>query len=188
MLRSQSLLLSLSLVLAFTSICSGQPPRGDVFAGYSFTRQGNSNFHGWNAAVVGNYNDWFGIAVDMSGHYVSQDGVIQAIPVTTDRHLYALRAGPRFKFPAFRKLTPFAQALLGGGYTRATSISRVMPGTQVSETKSRGFAAAIGFGFDYDLNDVVAFRILQADYSALRVPGDVWSGVRLSTGIVFKLD
>ncbi|HYR85981.1 MAG TPA: hypothetical protein VE422_17975 [Terriglobia bacterium] len=156
--------------------------------GYSFARQGSSSFNGWNAAVVGNYNHWFGIAVDVSGHYASQDGFVQAMPVVTSRHLYALRAGPRFKLPAFGKVAPFAQALLGGNYARATSNSKVMQETQVSEVKSRGFAAAVGFGFDYDLNDVAAFRILQADYSVLKGPGAARNGFRLATGIVFKFD
>jgi hypothetical protein len=188
MLRPRFLLPGSFLILTLIPICFGQSPRGELFMGYSFARAGNKGFNGWNVAVVGNYNDWFGIAVDVSGHYASQDGFVESVPVTTDHHLYALRAGPRFKLPAFRKLTPFAQALLGGNYIRATSNSKVTQGTQVSQVKSRGFAAAVGFGFDYDLSDAVAFRILQADYSVLRVPGGAWNGFRLATGIVFKFD
>ena len=188
MLRWQFAVLSLSLALAFACVCSAQPSRGELFTGYSFARQADLNFNGWNVAVVGNYNAWFGIAVDVSGHYLSNNDVIQAVPVTTNHHLYDIRAGPRFKFLPYRKLTPFAQGLLGGNFYRASSNSRVAPAMQVSEAKSRGFAAAIGFGFDYDLNDVVAFRLLQADYSIVRVPGDALNGFRLAIGIVFKFN
>ena len=50
-----------------------------------------------------------------------------------------------------------------------------------------GFAAAVGGGADWHLNDTISLRIPQYDYSLMRISGGNSSGLRVSTGLVFKL-
>ncbi len=45
-------------------------PRAEVFGGYQFLHLYPSlNANGWNAAVNGNVNRWFGVTADFSGSY-----------------------------------------------------------------------------------------------------------------------
>jgi hypothetical protein len=47
-------------------------PGVEIFGGYQFTRfEDGPNAHGWNAALTGNLNSWFGVTADFSGVYPS---------------------------------------------------------------------------------------------------------------------
>ena len=46
-----------------------QTPRAEIFGGYSWARQGDVNIsQGWNGSIAGNFNRWFGVEADFSGH------------------------------------------------------------------------------------------------------------------------
>jgi hypothetical protein len=49
---------------------------GDVFIGYSLLNGDTfSHASGWEAALTGNFNDWFGLKADLGGNYKSIGGV-----------------------------------------------------------------------------------------------------------------
>jgi hypothetical protein len=57
-------------VLALPAPAQRDFPRAEAFAGYQFVHLNPSlNASGWNAAVNGNVNRWFGITADFSGVY-----------------------------------------------------------------------------------------------------------------------
>jgi len=164
------------LVVAALLCCAipafSQTPKAEIFGGYSFARQGDVNLNkGWNASVAGNFNRWFGIEGDFSGHY------------NTDMDMLTYRVGPKFSFRSEDNIvTPFAHFLVGGVRTKATNFS-------VSES-SNDLAGAVGGGIDIGKGRI-AVRVLQADYSVFRL-NDLFgasgtsNGLRLSTGIVFR--
>src|SRR6476660_8652312 len=49
---------------------------GDVFIGYS-RLNGDTLSHGsgWEAALTGNFKDWFGLKADLGGNYKSEAGI-----------------------------------------------------------------------------------------------------------------
>ena len=54
---------------------SGSAPKAEIFGGYQYTRfDGGVNANGWDTALTGNLNRWFGVAADFSGAYKSQNG------------------------------------------------------------------------------------------------------------------
>jgi hypothetical protein len=76
--KTRLLLVVMCAALA-SSACKGQeePIKGELFGGYQYTRIGGSggtNANGWNAALTGNVNRWFGVTGDFSGAYKSIGG------------------------------------------------------------------------------------------------------------------
>jgi len=52
------------------ALAQQETPSVEVFGGYQFSHFTPSiNANGWNAAVTGNVNRWFGITGDVSGSY-----------------------------------------------------------------------------------------------------------------------
>ena len=155
-------------------------PKAELFGGYSYLRvnpgQGVSgeNFPGgWHASIAGNFNNWFGIAGDFSGHYKK----IAGVRVNTHTFMF----GPRISYRKNEKFTPFAHVQFGGAHAGSGGSSE------------SAFAVAIGGGVDAKINDTFAFRVAQFDYALTRFDGPV-SGTkanqhnfRFSTGIVIRI-
>ncbi len=70
------LLLSIGSWAQKTHDMSHEGSSGDVFVGYSLLN-GDTLSHGsgWEAALTGNLNDWFGLKADLGGNYKSFGGV-----------------------------------------------------------------------------------------------------------------
>jgi opacity protein-like surface antigen len=133
-------------------------PKAEVFGGYSYVRAQGLNVNGWDAAVAGNVNDWFGVKADFGGYYKNGES------------LYSFLFGPQFSYRKDERVTPFVHTLFGG----------------VHATGDTSFAWAIGGGLDVKVADYVAVRIIQADYLGTRFGGTTQNNARLSFGIVFR--
>jgi opacity protein-like surface antigen len=161
-------------------------PKAEVFAGYSYVRinpgegmQGDNIPGGWHASVAGNFNSWFGIVGEFSGHYGNPDfgtGVGAEVNV----HTYTF--GPRVSYRGNEKVTPFAHVTFGGARVGGS-------GFGPSES---AFAMTFGGGVDVKVHEKVGIRLGQFDYILTRFEGPV-SGTtanqhnfRYSAGIVFR--
>ncbi len=81
--------------------------KAEVFGGYQYTRfDGGVNANGFNGALAGNLNHWFGVAADFSGAYKNVSGV--------DTKTYTYTFGPQVAMRRGGAFTPFAHALFGG--------------------------------------------------------------------------
>jgi len=148
------LLASLALPLAAQDF-----PKAEIFGGYQYTHfEGGVNANGWNAALAGNFNRWFGVAADFSGAYNS------------GQHVHTYMFGPVFSARS-DTVTPFAHALFGGASGGGTT----------------AFAMAFGGGVDVKVVDKVAVRLIQGDWLMFRSEGvTAKKNARISTGIVFR--
>lgn len=72
------------LVLSLVSICFIPPcaagsddfPKIQISGGYSFDHTRDANYtKGWDAELAANFNHWFGVVADFSGHYMSNEGL-----------------------------------------------------------------------------------------------------------------
>jgi len=97
---------------------------------------------------------------------------------------YSLRAGPQFTFIRNRCCTAFTHGLLGGTWVSSAGHAGLVTAT----IRESGFSAAVGPGLDLNINDNLAWRLFQADYSFFRIFGQASHGFRISTGIVLKFD
>ena len=140
---------------------------GDVFIGYSLLN-GDTLSHGsgWEAALTGNLNDWFGLKADLGGNYKSFGG--------GSAREYNILFGPQLSHPV-DKFNVFVHGLLG--------VSRLGFDHGPSST---GAGWVIGGGADYNLNSNFAIRPVQLDYHGAHVFGTNQKDARYSVGLVYR--
>ncbi|HKR02552.1 MAG TPA: outer membrane beta-barrel protein [Pyrinomonadaceae bacterium] len=166
----------IALLLLLRLQAAGQEtPRVEVFGGYSYA---GGNFHGWNASVTGNVNDWFGVVADFSGHYggsIDEDGFDER------QRAHSYLFGPRVSVRR-KRVTPFAHALFGASKLE-TDLSGFGQRFFFSDT---GFSFVVGGGLDVRVNDRVAVRAFQLDYLRTRFFGEAENHGRLAFGLVLR--
>jgi hypothetical protein len=156
-------------LLAASAAMAQEFPRVEAFGGYQYTNLDGTSVNGWNGAVTGNLNHWFGVTGDFSGAYKSASGV--------DFRNYTYTFGPTITSRRGQFLTPFAHALFGGFHTSASFAG-------ISGT-GNGFAMLIGGGMDVKVSNHLAVRPVQFDWAGFRANGGSSNNnFRYSGGIV----
>jgi hypothetical protein len=147
-------------------------PKAEIFGGYQYTRfDGGLNANGFDTAVAGNLNNWFGIAADFGAAYKSQSGV--------SFHNYTYTFGPQVSWRHNPKFTPFAH-FLAGGFRATASLSG-------SSASDNGFAMMFGGGVDVKATEHLALRGIQFDWLSLHSNGATDNNnMRISTGVLFR--
>ncbi len=150
------------LLVAVSAVAAHAAPKAEVFGGYQFTRfDGGPNASGWNAALTGNFNSWFGVTADFSGVY----------PSGINFHTYTFGPEISAHLPVVK---PFAHALFGGIRAAASGAS------------TNGFDMMLGGGVDAG-HGPFAWRVAQFDWMTVRFNGVTdKKNVRISTGIVLR--
>jgi opacity protein-like surface antigen len=220
----------LLVVVLFASIFAvGQEEKAEVFGGYQYTRMGTGTLNnaintsllpetnagaitaggnGFNFAVTGFVNKYFGITADISRSAgdisvnLANDGSFKATGrLTTTNFLFgptvAMRTG---------KINPYVHALFGishatlPGKIVATGVATPLDSGTLVDGNS--FAMAFGGGLDVKVAKHISVRLGQFDYLRTShsltndaatnffglpsAPSDTQNSLRYSTGIVFK--
>ena len=183
MFRRIALLLSLSLVFAFSA--SAQDSKADAYLGYQYTRQtygpGTSfNMNGGVGQIAVYPTKWFGIVGEVSGNAV---GNIHGF-TGSGGTLYSYMGGARFSF-RHGPLQPYVQGLFGAGQLDSTLQARL------GASSSTAYAMAIGGGLDLKVAHHFAYRLIQGDYFLTRFTNPLnarfsQNNFRLSTGLVLR--
>jgi outer membrane protein OmpA-like peptidoglycan-associated protein/opacity protein-like surface antigen len=172
-------------------------PKWELFGGYSFfdpatnvhgmlpggslsvASRLESNPRGIGASVTYNFNRWFGLTGDVSGHWDSNEtGVGRRID---DAAFYNLSAGPKLTFRSHYS-SLFLEALVGG--------HRLSPDLFQGDDR---FGFMLGGGLDVNVNRHFALRLIRGDYVFSNhhfgpdstVSSTDVRGVRLQSGVVF---
>jgi len=145
----------------------------------SYARQSGEDLFGGNFSFVVRKSERLGFVADLAVH--------ETIPFDTFT-ITTYRFGPRFYAPEKARMTAFGEILAGGTHARSSSTIFFFGGGSTTTTSpaSNGFALAAGGGLDLRIKPWFAWRIVEADYSMLRLAGDTSNGVRVDTGIVFR--
>jgi hypothetical protein len=151
---------------------SGSVPKAEIFGGYQYTRfDGGVNANGWDTALTGNLNRWFGVAADFSGAYKSQNGA--------SFNNYTYTFGPVISYRHYEAFTPFAH-FLAGGVRSSASFSGL-------STSDNGFAMMFGGGADVNVSRRLAVRAIQFDWLSLHSNGATDNNnMRISTGLLLR--
>jgi len=146
-------------------------PKGEFFGGYQYTRlEGGVNANGFDFAVTGNFNNWFGITGDFGAAYKSEGGV--------SFNNYTYTFGPQLALRANKAYTPWVHALIGGDHASASFAG--------ASGSGNGLAVLAGGGVDININRYAAFRG-GADWMMVHSNGATSSkNFRMPIGIVFK--
>ncbi len=160
----------LSLALTVTAAAQN-PPKFEVFGGYSFLRVDTEgvtggtfgadaalklNYNGWAAAAQYNLKKWVGVTADLSGHYgtpVTIPGV--ALPSANS---FTYLFGPTVYHQASHA-RPFVHFLVGGN--RVSVGSSATTGSGVTDS---GFSFALGGGLDLKITKHISIRPGQGDW------------------------
>lgn len=148
-----------------------EAPKAELYAGYDYVRvtahSASLNFNGGSGQFAYNANNWLGVVGDLGGYYTGNGftgGIIS--------YLF----GPRINLLGHGKVTPFAQALLGGAHS-------------IDIAPQNAFAMAVGGGVDIKISEHFAIRPIQAEYFLTRFtdgPSNQQNNFRFSAGIVFR--
>jgi len=172
-------------------------PKWELYGGYSFFYPGTdvhgllpggvlpvssfveSNPRGVGASVTYNFNRWFGLTADGSGHWgSSENGAGNRID---DAAFYSASMGPKLTFRS-HYFSPFAEALVGW---------HSLDSDLFQSDNRFGFMA--GGGLDLNLNRNFALRLFRGDFvfsnhqfgPGATVPATDVRGVRAQSGVVF---
>ena len=160
------------LMALFSLAAVAQESKAEVFGGYQYSRLDGSGLNGWNAAVTGNVNNWFGVTGDFSGGYTTESGV--------SFHNYTYTFGPTISSPRSQTFRLFAHGLFGGFHDSASFSGFSASGS--------GFAMMFGGGVDAKIKPRMSVRVGQFDWMSFRANGSTANNnFRYSAGLVFHL-
>ena len=195
-----ALLCGFVLLFSVSARAQEEIPKAEVFAGYSYIR-GNAGFgipefnmHGGSASFSYDPNSWLGIVGDFGGYHTGDIG-----GVSVDGNIYSYLFGPKIAFRRGR-WTPFVQTLFGGAHVSGSAA--VMSGVRAGRVRPQGspgfivsgsenaFAMAVGGGIDVNATNLIAIRLVQAEYFMTRFgvvnSSDTQNNIRVSVGVVFR--
>jgi opacity protein-like surface antigen len=185
-MRKFLLIVCLLALPVMPSMAQDKPPRYEVFGGYGNIRPegGQANLNGWHASVAANMNNWFGVAMELSGQYGTQtlsvtNSLGQITQVKAHADFHSLGFGPRFTYRKNERLSPFAHVLFGlarGNWKRPA----IVAGEETS------FGLAVGGGMDTKLTNHLAFRLIQAEYVRTHFSVKAEKSLRIATGLLFS--
>jgi opacity protein-like surface antigen len=171
------------------SAASNNTPRAEVSIGYSYVRARTVNptafsMNGGSASAVLNVNNWLGIGGDFGGYYT---GNVLKTGFSLDVFSYTF--GPRISIRTHR-VTPFAQALFGGGHAGNTLYTAGFQQGVAPPSVKNSFAMVLGGGLDVNVSRHLAIRAFQADWLYTQFPNGTnnrQNNLRITAGIVFRL-
>lgn len=160
---------------SLSAAAQGETPKVEVFGGYSFAGSGTNGF---NAAVEGRLNKWFGVVADFGGQFTNTETIESRENIKSYSYVF----GPQFSIAGNRRVKPFGCVLFGGSHLR----TRAVESGQMFEFSDNSFTVVAGGGLDVRVNKTIAVRALQADYVRTKFFGATQNKGRLSFGIVFR--
>lgn len=179
------MLIIAALLMALPVFAQAQDaPKAEIFGGYSYLRADDNvngqDLNGFSTSVAVNFNKWFGIATDISGHYTD---LTVSPGVSADLNAYIFTVGPRFSYRGYERVTPYGHIQFGAA---RSSVNFFGPTGRIRNSDS-AFAMVVGGGLDVKIINSVSLRLFQADYVLTRFADDTQNNFRVSTGIVIKL-
>lgn len=168
-MKRLGMVLALVLVCGSGSLWAQDVPKAEGFIGGSVMNIDDSGFKltpfGWQGSVNGNVHRVVGIVGDFSGNY------------RRNVNIHSFLGGLQFT-KRTDKTSVFAQIKAGGVNINFPSSS------------DTNFQMGFGGGVDWNINDKVAFRIIQIDWLPVKNdgPGGGWTKniTRAGIGIVIK--
>jgi hypothetical protein len=164
-----------------------QNSRLEVAVTYNATRSlqagANQNFwqQGGSAEVSGTVWKSLAIVADVTGTHtdsINNTGIPLSLVTTT--------FGPRYRFMADHKISPYGQALFG----IANGFDSLFPAPGGVQSSANSMALQIGGGVDLRVNKHLAVRAIDAGWLRTQLPNataNVQNNLRLGAGLIFRL-
>jgi hypothetical protein len=157
MMKRSVLLIGVSIFLSVPLWAADEYPKVEVFGGFSAlsTKEieilgvpgGRIKLYGFQAQGVYNFRKNLGIAADFGGQYKSVNVTVGRTPVDAEANTYEYLLGPQYTY-RHKKVSVFVHALVGG----------------IRRFSNNYFALGIGGGFNVNINNHFAVRVVQVDW------------------------
>lgn len=170
----------LAIAICATVSHTQETPKADVAAGYSllYVLKGYTlATNGGGVAAAFHVNDWLGVAGDF-GAYDGSAGIPGLVGET-----YTF--GPRFSYRRWSRLTPFAQAVLGGGHANLANGGFLGAKNAFAFGGSAGGDLGLDRGGRFALRGQLEFINFRTNHNLS--PDSNTGALRLSVGVVFRI-
>jgi opacity protein-like surface antigen len=172
----------------------------ELYGGFGKWNNDNTSFflkRGGIASFAFNLNEYFSIVADArynqgdvikgSFEFMSPETLVTVkSPAVFGTKTVSALAGPRVSFRTERT-TAFFHTLAGMNYLRL-NVDFTVAGVKYSTAANNfGPGVSVGGGFDVNVNEKIAVRVIQADYYPARQMEHLMNNVNLSFGIVFRV-
>jgi hypothetical protein len=140
--------------------------RATIFGGYSYLRNNNNGFNGWEGQGTFNFTQHLGVTADVSGASLSPFSFsVLGFSAGTYQRLNNYLFGPTATANLGRSAV-FAHALFGEARSSlgAGVGIPIVGGISTGLTSANAFAMAFGGGIDIALTRHLAIRAVQVDY------------------------
>ena len=186
------LLLPAVLLSSWNALAQDYEQPAEVFAGYSYLQLEpgaeleKAGLNGWNVALTGYANPWFGFSAEFGGNYGTTEAPSFADISRVDVEQWNYLFGPRIRIVRTPRFAVSALALFGASRGDADPDTFIVDGLPVRlSIKQTKVAAAFGAAFDLNITPRLAWRV-QPDLFLTTFSGEKQENFRLTTGIVFR--
>jgi hypothetical protein len=195
-MRMQSRLFSLSVLMAVAAALPAlaqEAPSFEITGGLSYARLTRTNWTGWDVSGAKSIGPVLGIAFDVERIHHSENVELGALQsYTSGDRTFLFMAGPRVASRGPRKLTPYANVLLGVAHGSYVIVNTFNDQTVSVSDTSTNFCMLLGGGMDYQWKGPLSVRIVQIDYLCVHIPSTVtfssWvKGWKFSAGLTLQL-
>ena len=168
---------------------SGETARLEVTLAYSAMRSNGSTgacacfwMQGGKAEFSAAFGESFSLVGELASEHASDINSAHE-----DLDLVSFMFGPRYSYRRYRRITPFAQALIGGVHGFNAYFPNPLPPTNSAE----GIALSAGGGLNMATSRRFSIRLVQMDYLQTHLPNNLVNrenSLRVGAGIVFLFE
>ena len=194
--RPYSTICRILLAVACLSVIPALPAQyeysGEVGVGYSTVSLepgvefDQTRMNGWYGSFAGYYNEWLGMAVDVSNQYGKETPRTGFGGTSVDLTHWSYLFGPEVRVVRTERFAAAPRALFGVSRGGATPDTFSIDGTPTRYSfNNTKFSMAIGAAFDVNITPRVAWRV-QPQYLLTSFSSQRQAKFGFSTGILYR--
>ena len=189
------LLLASALCLTGATASAQYDYSGETFIGYSHlsfepdTQIDSTGLNGFEGSLSGYVNDWLGMTGDIS-YFRGSTALNPPLAGTSnvDLELWNYLFGPQIRVVRKERFSGMVRVLFGMSSGDADPDTfQLEDGTSLRlAIKEDKFAMSIGGGLDININEQLAWRVIQPEYFMTSFAGGRQGNFRFSTGLIYR--
>ena len=153
------------------------------------TQIDSTGLNGFEGSLSGFVNDWLGMTGDVS-YYRGPTALNPPLAGTAnvDLELWTYLFGPQIRVAREKRFSGMVRALFGVSSGDADPDTfQLEDGSSLRlAIKEDKFAMSIGGGLDLNINEQLAWRVIQPEYFMTSFAGGRQGNFRLSTGLIYR--
>jgi len=167
---------------------------GEGYIGYSHlnfepdTQIDSTGMHGWEGSFAGYANEWLGLAASVSNYHGNTALTPPLGDVSNvDLQLWNYMGGPQVRVFRDERFSAMARVLFGITSGDADPDTFQVDGNPLRlSIKEDKFSMSIGGGFDVNITEQLAWRVIQPEYLMTSFSGGRQGNFRFTTGLIYR--